>query len=390
MESPDRKPVLIKFWATWCNHCKEFAPYWDEFVAEDHDFDVAQVECASNPEICKNFGRNGYPAVMWFNPGDKRGVKWVVVHNVRQLDNFCLKMKHFPIRIITLDDIDSMKEVVVSTKFLLVTNSQESREFQQLKAIAEDYKHFSTEFYAIITDNYTTSLQAFTANSAEQMYSGDYSNESLTEFIHMHLFPFLSYYVPEIAHFHYYYNMTSLIVFAQKKFSKTTIETASKISKYFPAHVISCNRNPYICRYVFVGPKTRYMIYDQRNFKYWMHDEGEQETVLEWVDDVRNNRIPYSGPGNGTFSFVWQKIHHIYAAELLVPILLGLSILGIIVIVILIIKIIRLSKKQKEMRQARLLKKQQAAAAQKKDGEEKKDEKEKKSDEGEPTKLKED
>ena len=62
------KPVLIKFFAPWCGHCKRLAPTYEEFSevakTEFPELTVAEVDCTQNREICGHI--QGYPTVILY------------------------------------------------------------------------------------------------------------------------------------------------------------------------------------------------------------------------------------------------------------------------------------------------------------------------------------
>lgn len=64
------KPVLVDFFATWCNPCKMFAPVLDEFAEEHDDIEAAKVDVDQNGDIARRYGIMSIPTVILFKNGE--------------------------------------------------------------------------------------------------------------------------------------------------------------------------------------------------------------------------------------------------------------------------------------------------------------------------------
>ena len=64
-------PVLVDFWATWCNPCKMIAPIVDR-VANQYEgkLKVVKLDVDSNPETASKLGIRSIPTLMFFKGGD--------------------------------------------------------------------------------------------------------------------------------------------------------------------------------------------------------------------------------------------------------------------------------------------------------------------------------
>jgi putative thioredoxin len=64
----DEQPVLVDFWAEWCQPCKTLTPVLEEAV-KDRDVGLAKVDVDANKALAREYGISGIPAVKAFKNG---------------------------------------------------------------------------------------------------------------------------------------------------------------------------------------------------------------------------------------------------------------------------------------------------------------------------------
>jgi len=75
------KPVLIDFYADWCQPCKILSPILDEIATEMGDkVVVGKVNVDDNQELAAQFGVMSIPTVIMFKDGDA-ATQWVGVQD---------------------------------------------------------------------------------------------------------------------------------------------------------------------------------------------------------------------------------------------------------------------------------------------------------------------
>ncbi len=64
-------PVLVDFWAEWCQPCKMLAPTIDDVAAHYGDkAKVGKLDIDSNREVAMKFGISAIPTVIVFQNGE--------------------------------------------------------------------------------------------------------------------------------------------------------------------------------------------------------------------------------------------------------------------------------------------------------------------------------
>lgn len=65
------QPVLVDFWAEWCQPCRMLAPTIDELAAEyQGKVKVGKVDTDSNRDVSMKFGINAIPTIILFHNGE--------------------------------------------------------------------------------------------------------------------------------------------------------------------------------------------------------------------------------------------------------------------------------------------------------------------------------
>ena len=69
-------PVVVDFWAEWCQPCKMIAPALDEIASElGEKVKVVKVNIDENPATPSKYGVRGIPTLMIFNGGEVKSTQ---------------------------------------------------------------------------------------------------------------------------------------------------------------------------------------------------------------------------------------------------------------------------------------------------------------------------
>ena len=66
------EPVLVEFWATWCQPCKLIAPALEEIASEQTGrLKIAKLDVDANGETAMRFGVQSIPTLILFKDGQQ-------------------------------------------------------------------------------------------------------------------------------------------------------------------------------------------------------------------------------------------------------------------------------------------------------------------------------
>lgn len=69
LESPN--PVLVDYWAAWCNPCKMLAPILDEIGSEQPALTIGKLDVDANPGAALRYGVQSLPTLILYKNGQE-------------------------------------------------------------------------------------------------------------------------------------------------------------------------------------------------------------------------------------------------------------------------------------------------------------------------------
>jgi len=179
--------VLVEFYAPWCGHCKKLVPEYSAAAKILKEADPAvplvKIDATENQALATKYGVQGYPTIKFFIKGEpidfnggrtqadivnwirkKTGPPSIALSDQAALDK--LKADHKVVVAYFGKDDDNYK------KFVKVAQSIEGLTFTHSHDLGQSGVHLFKQF-----------------DEGENVYKGDYSQESITKFINEHRYP---------------------------------------------------------------------------------------------------------------------------------------------------------------------------------------------------------
>lgn len=115
------EPILVKFFAPWCGHCKKLAPIYAKLAGHlKGRVQIAEVDCDRYPKVCKAQDIRGYPTLKWYSGSGSEGVEYTGKRTGDAMRAFINKATQSPITPLEKDvEIDALMKTNDVTYLLL-------------------------------------------------------------------------------------------------------------------------------------------------------------------------------------------------------------------------------------------------------------------------------
>ncbi len=313
--SNSSRPVFLKLWATWCPHCKEFAPVWDELRTLEEFYEtvyVADIECESNRKSCKTYEGKNYPQLYWIEPFNQSMTTYTGERSLEHFKLFIKKQLNFPMVLVEENEIPLYSQTAnVTTVFVFQIPKDDKAGLVVAQNVSSSLRNFECRFLLHFVNDGEKSLIAYTEIGRQEKYSGDWNDDDLRQFIVLRSLPFLVTIDSFVMHHLSDRRLKTFVILSNesREFTQETLNIAERMSQYLPVTRTDCVRAPWFCRYLdvpFDKWTVSYVIYDRRRRLFWVDNEENQseDDVFGWSQRVLRGEVAAKGPGDGPFSSI--------------------------------------------------------------------------------------
>lgn len=303
LSANEGKPIFYKIWATWCPHCKQIAPIWENLSEiEEYQGTVvfAEIEQEGNRDLAKKFPGEATPRFFW-SPGDRVELRpYSDPNTIEHFRHFIQKQKSYPL--MTVDD-DELKEQIkttnISSVFLFEMPEDDKELLEMARSTAVAINDTGNMF--LIQTKPQRKLTAYVGRDIEIEYKGEFTTEKLLEFAYLHSLPLgnqLTYFSLEFLMDH---NLPAFLIATYGNYSYD-FEAFKELSNQLPVLSLNCSSyGRWFCRYMAIKPEPiTYAILNWSRREYYICNEPEDHCA--WTNSVLSGLEKPLGPGIGRFS----------------------------------------------------------------------------------------
>ena len=315
-DNPNKKPVLLKLWATWCPHCKEFQPTWDELESDpelQQKIIMAELECEENRMLCKDFEGEAFPRIYWMDLVQNQTVRYFGDRTLAGFRRYINKQLHFPL--ITVDGDDDLRGYLSDadsvTSFVFDVKSNDEAAVSKAKEIATKFRNFESRMILRISDKNQLTAHVGSGRSVE--YPGAWDVDAVKGFVIRNSVPFLARLGPSVLKHldNENWPFFAIVTKENESVSESNYKIAVDAAALLPVVSANCQDHAWICRYCSIDTnKTGYVVFDRHKRLFWRYNgKWTEEDVGQWLRNVVAGKVWSRGPGTGLFSSFLEEYY---------------------------------------------------------------------------------
>ncbi|KAF9581635.1 protein disulfide-isomerase precursor [Lunasporangiospora selenospora] len=183
--------ILVEFYAPWCGHCKALAPEYEIAATElkESKIPIAKVDCTVEADLCQEHGVQGYPTLKVFRSGVASEYK-----GERKANGIVSYLKKQALPALSVVSAEDLAKFSASDKVVIVGVLPKD---SPLRAELEKFASEKRDEYTFGVVEESTDLKGSGIvlykkfDEGKNVLEGDFTKESLLEFINTHSTPIM-------------------------------------------------------------------------------------------------------------------------------------------------------------------------------------------------------
>lgn len=314
LHNEEHRPVFLKAWASWCPHCKEMAPAWEELANlpkfQDKVY-FADIECESNRKACHTLPGENYPRLYWVDYANNDTMfRYEGSRKLKDMEFFVTKQFNFPLMPVKQEEIlDIVIQTNRSTTFVFTIDPNDDISLNIARMAVASERNSSSPFLLLNGEPGSKPQLMCYSGSTEVTfeYKGHWLVDKINHFIALRTIRFLRSmdgYVLRYAE-NRGFRVLILISNSSEPIPNEIRELAVQASYHTLVAYTHCNESSWFCRYTDIHPQPgnpTFVIYARAEKLFWIYDNKTE--FFDWLMDVLNGKIEGQGPGTGWLNLI--------------------------------------------------------------------------------------
>lgn len=216
--------ILIKFYAPWCGHCKKLAPEFEKAAEElknaQSNARLAKLDCTVHTKAAEIFEIQSYPSLKFFKAGNTTSIDYNGERSAEAIVAWIAK-KTSPI-IARVNDLADFDNYLAEKDVVVVYFGDSEADLALFNAAAENYENlvFLTTVNTEITSTHNKESKKIVLfkkfDELRNEFEGEFSAESLENFIEVHSFPLVSGFTEDTIDYLFNTQRTGIYLYRKK------------------------------------------------------------------------------------------------------------------------------------------------------------------------------
>ena len=313
-------PIFVRLFASWCPHCKQFNPVWEELIEAPeykNKLFFASIECEQARGLCKKYfpGEN-YPRIYWWDPNNHTAYRFMGERSISHVKDFINKQFNFPLIEVNDSEIEKYKQKAnVTTSFIFNIKKEDDERIAVARNLSSACRNMENAF--LLNDSEENSFKAFIGSDLVIEYKGEWNVTQMQKFVEQYSIPFMATFTPYLLRQTENMSKPILVVMNRNNSKEDNTEILKNVKDAVHIASSNCVDSEWLCRYTSTyegDPDVLLILVDWKKKLFWIYKGEKRELeIRRWINDCNEGRIKGSGPGRGLFSGVKQSYYDFLA-----------------------------------------------------------------------------